>query len=684
MRGREEWGTRLNRHVEQLQRELAGPEEGDGPAEWRLLRLQRDIDEAARLHAFVDELFAALDRDPTGDWPAFAAWAQQQLERYLGSEATLANRLPKDLANDRELAAYRAISEAIASLSALAEIRPTVDFATFGRVLRCELDRPAGRIGRFGEGLFVGRLSDAAGTDFDRVLLLGMNEGSVPTNGSDDPLVPEATWDGIGGDGRRPLRSRRMRNRSEERRSYLAALAAAPMRTLLAPRADLRGQQGRLRSRWLLESAARLADRRVTNDDMDRLDAPWHTLVSSFDGALGNTGVAASLHERDLRSLRVWRAAGQAIEDHPLATQRPGLRVGWEAQRARRTGQFTRWDGHVDTLPVAILDRIVGRELSPTSLEKWAACPRQYFFGSVLGITERNDPDQLLSISPADKGIVIHEVLDRFITERRPTRPDTAWSAADRARLMVIAGEECDRVEQAGLAGAPLLWRIDRARILRDIEEFPDVDERYRDEFGVIPIATELVIGGDVPVVVDVGGGHSMRLRGRIDRVDSSPNGQHLVVIDYKSGSGYAYRKLEDDPVQGGRLLQLPVYALGAREHYPAASAVVESRYWFTRQDTAEGDRFAGYAVDEVVENRFREVLGTIFDGIAGGVFVGDPGEPRQGGYEHCQWCPYDAVCGASRAREFAQKSSDPSLATFLKLRGGAVSGDEGDEGDEA
>ena len=681
VRDADEWRTRLDGYAEELQHQLAGLEEADDPAEWRLLRLRRDIDEIANFRVFMDELFTALNRDPIGDWPGFAEWAQRLLERYLGNETALANRLPPDLANDRELAAYRAISEVIVSLSALAEIRPTVDFATFRRVLQRELDQPAGRVGRFGEGLFVGRLSDAAGTDFDRVLLLGMNEGSVPTKGSDDPLVPEATWDAIGGDSRHPFRSRRSRNRSDERRSYLAALAAAPMRTLLAPRADLRGQQGRLRSRWLLESASHLSGQRVTNDDMDRLDAPWHTLISSFDGALAGTGIAASLQERDLRSLRTWGAAGGTLNAHPLATQAPFLRDGWDAQRARRTSQFTRWDGHVNSLPVAMLDRIVGRELSPTSLEKWAACPRQYFFASVLGITERNDPDRLLSISPADKGTLIHDVLDRFITERRPAAPDAAWTEADRARLMAIATEECDRVEQAGLTGARLLWQIDRSRILRDLEAFADVDERYRSTFGVVPVATELSIGGDTPVVVDVGGGRSVRLRGRIDRVDSSPDGQHLVVIDYKSGSAYGYRTLDDDPVQGGRLLQLPVYALGARAHYPTASPVVQSRYWFTRQDIAEGDRFAGYAVDETVESRFRTVLRTIFDGIAGGVFIGDPGAAGLGGaYEHCQWCPYDAVCDADRAREFAEKSSDASLTLFLALRGGAPPPDEGDD----
>ena len=681
VRGRDEWATRLDRHVGQLRRELAGLEESDDPADWRRPRLERDIEETDSLRAFMDELFHLLDRDAGGDWASYSTWAQQLLERYLGTEASLAARLPEDAEGDSEIDAYRSISAALESLTGLAEVRPTVDLATFRRVLQRELDRTARRIGRFGEGIFVGRLSDAAGTDFDHVFVLGMNEGAIPTKGSDDPLIPESMWDGIDRPDRRTVRSRRMRNRSEERRSYLSALASAPARTLLAPRADLRGQQGRLRSRWLLETASQLAGRRLTNEDMEHHDEPWHTLVPSFDGALRTQRIAASLPERDLRSLRAWREAGRPVDDHPLAHDKPVLPRGWEAQSDRRSRRFTRWDGHVDALSEEILPRIVNREQSPTSLERWARCPRQYFFATVLRIAERDDSDQLLSISPADRGTLIHAVLERFINERRPETPETAWSEDDRARLMAIAHEECQLVEQAGITGAPLLWRLDRARILRDIEAFPDVDEAYRAAEGVVPVATELLIGGDVPVTVDLGGGRTVRLRGRIDRVDRSPDGQRSVVIDYKSGSPYGYRKLEEDPVQAGRLLQLPVYALGARAHYGEASGVVDSRYWFTRQDIEDRDRFAGYAVDEGVEARFREALGGIVNGVADGIFPGVPGASRQAGaYEHCQWCPYDAVCSGDRARELERKLADPALGPFLALSGLEAGIEEGDE----
>jgi ATP-dependent helicase/nuclease subunit B len=662
-----EWRSRLDRYALRLEREVAGLETADDPAEWRRARLERDREEALALREFMEALFAVMGREFAGSWESFATWSQGLLDQYLGTEAALVNRLPGGVEADAEVEAYRAVREALESLAGLVAVRQTVDLETFRRVLQRELDRPARRLGRFGEGIFVGRLVDAASTDFDHIFIFGMNEGAVPPKGSDDPLLPDAVWDVVaGGTTARPRRARR---RSEERRSYLAALASAREYTLLAPRADLRGQQGRLRSRWLLEAASRKAGRRLTNADMDTLDVPWHIQVPSFDAALRTGDVAASKQERDLRSIRRWREAGRRLETHPLVAQEPGLGLGWEAQQARRSRTFTRWDGGVGALPPAAVATVVEREQSPTSLERWARCPRQYLFATVLGVSEREDPEQVLSISPADRGTLIHDVLQRFINERQLSSPAEPWSEADRERLAAIAEEECERWEQAGMTGAPLLWRLDRARILRDIEAFADVDHAYRTAWDVLPVATELAIGGAAPVSVDLGDGRIVRLRGRIDRVDRSPDGMRTVVIDYKTGSAWPYRGLDEDPVQRGRLLQLPVYALGARAQYGRGE--VAARYWFTREDVEDRYRFAGYVVDEGVEVQFREALGRIISGVAGGVFPAEPGAQREAGaHEHCMWCPYDAVCSTDRARERERKADDPALTPFRALAG--------------
>ncbi len=684
--GADQWVARLEAHESRLRYDLERHERDDDPAEWRLTRLQRDIGETVQFREFMVELIEALEV-PSGDaasdlgWPELVSWAEDLLTRYVGTEASFAARLPEDLDAGQELEAYRSVSDARRGLTALGEIRPAVDLPTFQRTLVQELDRPARRVSRFGEGVFVGRLAHAMGADFDHLFILGMNEGSIPMKGSDDPLLPDHAWDVVGQERARAGRSRRARARAEERRTYLAALASAPERTLLAPRADLRGSQGLLRSRWLIESASRLAGERLTNEGMERFAAPWHTVVPSFEGGLASEAPASSLAEHDLRLLRRWQVARRPMSDHPLTLDAPVLATGWEVQRARRSRALTRWDGHAAPLPDSVMHRIDSAEHSPTSLQRWATCPRQYFFASVLGIGERDEPEEHLRISARDRGTLVHDILDRFIQERRPAEPGQAWASDDRARLLEIAESLCNQMEADGITGTALLWRLDRAAIMRELQAFIATDEEHRRTRGVLPADTELRIGGARTVEVVLDDGRTVRLRGQVDRVDRSLDGGRVVVLDYKTGKEDRYRKLAEDPVRGGQLLQLPVYALGAEREY--GSSEVEAYYWFTSQAVEERRRFAGYEVSGGVRRRFSEALGLILDGISAGVFASVPGTTgRDGGFVKCTYCAYDSVCSRARGREFEQKIGDPVMLPFIDLGGPDVTVGEGDDGD--
>src|SRR5690606_22571139 len=166
------------------------------------------------------------------------------------------------------------------------------------------LERPVGRSGEFGHGVFLGRLSDAAGLDLDTVFIVGNTEGAMPPTQREDPLLPEATRRQVG------LESRTVRAR-RERRDYLAALAAGSERVLLFPRAELRGQRARLPGHWLLESAGTLAGERVFASQLESLrGAPWFDEIASFEATVAGSGELAGEQEYDLRSVWRHRAAG--------------------------------------------------------------------------------------------------------------------------------------------------------------------------------------------------------------------------------------------------------------------------------------------------------------------------------------------------------------------------------------
>ncbi|MGB2711250.1 MAG: hypothetical protein WBC33_07010, partial [Conexibacter sp.] len=252
--GVEQWSRRLTRHLQALeaQRDALAAAQGDDEAgAGRLRRIEADIDNTQRLSAFIDELITQTRPGARSSWTEFAAWGRELLARYLGGEGH------REDWPDIEIEAHRAVEAALDALADLGDVRTRTEESTFRRALERELEGPTARTGRFGDGVLIGRIADALGTDFDVVYVIGMSEGLLPPRRREDPLLSDeerSLAEHV------PLRTAR---HAEDRRDYLAALSCAPERVLVFPRADLRGQRGKLPARWLLETASRLEGRAI-------------------------------------------------------------------------------------------------------------------------------------------------------------------------------------------------------------------------------------------------------------------------------------------------------------------------------------------------------------------------------------------------------------------------------------
>jgi ATP-dependent helicase/nuclease subunit B len=657
--GLAQWSDRLARLARRLEAELEATGD-DELSEAARRHRQADLDHAGHLVRFVAELGVRLIPPSPGTWPRLAGWGRELLDLYLGGDARRANW------PDTEVEAARHVTEALDGLATLAEIRSEASLPTFVRALESELDALAGRVGRFGAGVFVGRLHHAYGGDFDVVHMVGMAEGAFPPLGREDPLIPDRVRRNTGG--ALPMHAVR---RTEERRDYLAALAAAPVRSLSYPRADPRAQRKRLPARWLLETASRLAGEPVGAEELARLaSADWLHVVPSFEAGVRAPGEPGSLTERDVRSLRAWQESGRPLDRHPLIAATPSLGAGVSVVRHRRSGALTRFDGHVG--PVAGLLPAEDDALSPTALEEWATCPFRYLLGRVLRVREVERPEATDRISALERGSLVHAVLAEFIDGAEPrTAPDQPWDDDERAQLLAIAERHCNEAEAEGVTGRPLLWKLDRRRILRELEGFLDTDEAIRAGLGVVPRpgGRELAFGfggdsGD-PATVTLADGRAVRFHGRIDRVDEGPNGSPIVVFDYKTG------RIED-PTQGlerGNRLQLPVYALAMAGGDSGAD--VRSYYWSLRQFGT--DALVGIELDDATRDQFVDKVSAIVDGIGAGVFPAFPDKPRQDGrgrdtWENCCYCAFDRVCSPARDDDWTRKRDDPALVRFRQL----------------
>ncbi|HEV3225522.1 MAG TPA: PD-(D/E)XK nuclease family protein [Acidimicrobiales bacterium] len=602
------------------------------------------------LGSFVERLAAATDPGDRRGWRALSRWAEGVLVRHIGNESLASTW------SEPEQRARAAVIEVVRDLGRLEGIGPAPDADEFRRLLAHELDRPAGRVGRLGHGVFVGRLVDAVGADLDAVIVLGAAEGTFPPRPHDDPLLPERERLAAGG----ALRARGP-TFEEEERDIRAVLASATRAVVTFPAADQRNQRAMQPAALVLQMAG------------ERVD------VESFEWWLASGRAPASPHDYDVAELVRARAAGVPVGQLPVVGAAQ-LQRGLLAAGARARGEFTTWSGSVGSFPALADDLVHPR--SPTGLQQWATCPFSYFLSRVLGLRDLEDPGDAETITPMDRGTLVHAILERFFRERLGRRHDSKWTAADHLELLAVADDFEAIFRARGLTGRPLLWRAEWAALRRHLGRILEADGRDERLAGVAPVEVELGFGHDgdetPPVQIELGNGRRLNFGGRVDRIDQSPDGRKLVVLDYKTGSARQYgvidsERADHDIVARGTLLQLPIYALAAQAQYPEAERV-EAYYWFVGQRGAI--EMKGGAVDAAATARFESVVRTIVDGIEQGLFPARPGaddwRPGIGAtHANCVYCEFDGLCSSTRGEQWLQIRTRDELEPYVTLAEG-------------
>jgi hypothetical protein len=240
--------------------------------------------------------------------------------------------------------------------------------------------------------------------------------------------------------------------------------------------------------------------------------------------------------------------------------------------------------------------------------------------------------------------------------------PDERWTDEARAQLSAHAGDVLDELEARGRTGRALHWEVTRAELLALLDSFLHADDAHRAGRRARPERVELPFGldGTEPVRIELPDGRVLLFRGRADRVDRADDGR-LVVLDYKSGRGERYRRIDQgDPVQAGTTLQLGLYAEAALQHLGAPAA--EAHYWMI-DATARHPRH-GYTWTPARRSRFLEVVTAIADGIEAGHFPAEPGEWNifRNTHSACVHCDFDRLCPHDRGDMAEVKLRDPVL----------------------
>ena len=159
------------------------------------------------------------------------------------------------------------------------------------------------------------------------------------------------------------------------------------------------------------------------------------------------------------------------------------------------------------------------------------------------------------------------------------------------------------------------------------------------------------------PVVLQMGDGQKLALRGRIDRIDQI--GDDYAVVDYKTGRRL-YTGKRQAVFDRGRLLQHALYALVVEQMLAAPGRVRMTSYYFPTRSAARPWNHYDYPDKE---NFFR-VLNEVLEPLKTGAFA-HTHETAQ----DCAFCHYRAACEAHQDANQKAKLENPANTTLASRR---------------
>ncbi len=641
-------------------------EEEETSAERRAERAARLRERVSGLETIRSLVAGLLDTVPTpgGDSTLVLRCAEAFLAQLSGGRDEFDNYCRKKLLEDiAEMAACLSGSDAqgfdpFSWLAALAR----------GTRLMGEGPRPG--------CLYVTGVGAGGHSGRPHTFLIGLDDGRFPGAGRQDPLLL---------DGERARVSAELETGSGKLSMQLDDFYRLMSRlrghvTLSYPCRDLLEDREKFPSPVLI-AAYRIIDRR----DGDQGD------LARFAG--DPASFAPVEPGRSISETEWWLArtfAGGRLTDlrESVAGRFPNLARGIAAREARRSDLFTEYDGWVPDVGSECDPACPeGPVLSASRLETLAKCPQEYFFKYVLGIEppEEYEFDPNVWLDRLQLGELLHSTFRRFMFEltARGLRPDYG---RDLPLLLRLLDDEIAAWRRRRPPGARAVFDGDFrelrqvARIfLREEQEhcMTRRPEYFEVSVGSGPEGEGCPLDCAEPVRVALSDSVTVRLRGRIDRIDSlEVDGNPAFEIwDYKTGGTYGFDR--EDPLAGGRRLQGAVYLelASARlaDEFPGAR-VTAFGYFFPGA-SAFGERFLWPATE--LQEPAREIILRLCAMAAAGCFPFT--DDWKSDVKYSDYLP--AFGDPARAQEDVRRKlgnpANETLRIFMELRGYPVMSSE-------
>lgn len=300
------------------------------------------------------------------------------------------------------------------------------------------------------------------------------------------------------------------------------------------------------------------------------------------------------------------------------------------------------------------LVRVLGR-VTPTRLENFGECPQKFLWKDVLRVDDVDDPERELQINPRDKGMLDHEVLERFY---RGLSDETLMEAATSlpqlpepmiARLETLIDESFDRFDDEAPAFNRTVRAIERRATKRILRDFVSVDladlaatglrpKQFEYRFGTKWEARGMEAQQTRPFRIEAAG-IGIDVEGSIDRIDS--DGGRFRIVDYKSGKALRHTDLAGKIDRGVRL-QLAVYAMAVAEFFGADPSHISATIKPLVVEDLKLGRFTFSLADK--REALLETFSIFVQAIQAGAFPAFPND-RDDDFNACKFCPMNQAC---------------------------------------
>lgn len=577
------------------------------------------------LRSFISELLELVPE-----------YSMNQMVRVSDIATTLKNILEHIIVSENDLQTGEALSSLFVSLRKYCDFEKS--FLKAIDSITAEIDLLTGASASPEPGkVFISAFSCAGISGRPNLLILGLNEGTIPKRVTPDPIFSDIEKRQLGlQESTAKLRDNIFQN--------AVMLANHNGRTIFSCRVfDLLEWQQDAPASLMLQ-AYRLANHKP------------NAMYCDLTEGLGEPASFAPTTRDYLIDERDWwlsKARGtRSVISEALFSRFANLRQGRLAYDARNSDSFTTYDGLIKTKKGD--NRYF---MSATTIENFASCPRNYFFSKILRIRALNEIEYVKGrwLDPAARGILLHSVYCRFHQYVRGKLRDLAF---EESALKKILSETIKEYADVLPIPSESAFKKEKAALENDILAFFDAEIKAKDKY--FPRFFELSFGkskgnneGDFGVAetfdVQIMPRITLCFSGTIDRIDQDDK-DDFIIIDYKTGSPGIYNNT--DILNGGTQLQWAIYMLAAKEILQKMGErdplIIKAEYYFPTY-RAKGVRFTRN------ESRIPEAMAVLRDLaeiLNRGLFF--PYDDKG-----CRFCDHKAVCFLSDG----YKQSGPGIA---------------------